>query len=196
MLYLCYTCVIYEKVRRLIIINCEYKIMNNNNKIGYVLIVLVIIVIGFYFLTKDKATNDTAPIVSDSSILGCYVSTRGQDVYTLEIRSDKDGAVDGVIAYNNYQYDSSSGTFTGTYVDGILLGNYSFDAEGMHSERQLIWKREGNNFIQGFGDGELIGGKEVIANMDSVTYDPGFTFQKRDNCVESFTDRNSTVTEE
>ncbi|HLP86768.1 MAG TPA: hypothetical protein VK153_02735 [Candidatus Paceibacterota bacterium] len=168
--------------------------MNRNNAIIYVIVVILLVGAGLYYFTKNKNNIPNTPIVSESSIKGCYVSIRNKDVYTLEIRKDEGSHIEGVLAYNNYGYDSSSGTFIGTYANGILSGNYSFEAEGAHSERQLIWKKEGNNFVQGFGDTETFDGKEVISDINKVVYNPSFTFEKRDNCIVSFTDRNNTFT--
>lgn len=160
--------------------------MKNNSKliIG-LLLVLAVGLFAYYYSTKDKEPFKSA----DKSILGCYVAKLDKDIYVLNIQTEEKGNVSGILAFNNYQKDSSSGTFKGTFKDDILLGEYSFDSEGMHSDRQVIFKKSDNNFIQGFGPVKMVDGKETFENVP-VTYDPKSTFVKSENCKENFTDKN------
>ncbi len=166
--------------------------MNNTTKI-VIAVLAVIIMGGIVAFYKTKPVSSEVPVpVSDNSIVGCYVATLSKDVYTLNIESEKDGAVTGMLAFNNYQKDSSSGSFSGTFANDILQGNYSFDSEGMHSDRQVIFKKTGNNFVEGFGEVSVVGGKEVFSNPSLVTYDPKSTFIKLPDCMQRFTDSNNT----
>ncbi len=135
---------------------------------------------------------DESTEVVSSSIKGCYVAHLSKDVYTLIIRSENGEAVSGVISYNNYQKDSSSGSIKGIFANDILLADYVFDSEGMKSNRQVIFKRVGDSFIQGFGNVKTVDGKEVFDNISNVTYDSKSTFVKSEDCKESFTDSNKT----
>ena len=145
----------------------------------------------FYY---SKNTNNAPDISTDLSALkGCYVASIDKDIYTLVINSTEGANILGMLAYNNYQKDSSSGSFTGKFEKDILLGNYSFDSEGMHSDRQVIFKKVGNGFNQGFGPVDSFGGKEVFKNISDVTYDPEFVFARQDNCLLHFTDSTQTV---
>ncbi len=167
--------------------------MNNNIKIAVA--VLAIIIIGglvAYNKTKPASPSENPTPITDNSIVGCYVATLSKDVYTLDIGSEKDGVVSGMLAFNNYQKDSSSGSFNGTLTNDILSGNYSFDSEGMHSDREVIFKKSGNNFIEGFGPVNVINGKEVFSDPSALTYDPKSTFTKSQDCMERFTDSNDT----
>jgi hypothetical protein len=171
-----------------------------NNKIKTIISVILIIAIGLfiYYISKEEKTEtiQTAPVqvpvVKGDSVVGCYVSKLAKDVYTLQIESEVNGNFVGKVSYNNYEKDSSSGIFTGTLTGDILLGNYSFDSEGMHSNRQLIFKKNGNNFVEGFGEVKSIGDTELFANVENITYDPNSTFVKSENCTEIFTASNGS----
>jgi hypothetical protein len=168
--------------------------MTKNTKIVLSFLIIILLLAGGYFFSKKNETvnivvdNNPAPQIS--SIKGCYVAHLSKDVYVLDIESQTDGSVTGMLAYNNYQKDSSSGSFTGTYDGSILLGNYSFDSEGMHSDRQVIFKKADNGFIQGFGAVTTIGNKEVFTDPQAVTYDPKSTFVASENCTENFVGSN------
>ena len=114
------------------------------------------------------------------SIKGCYIASLGQDVYTLKIESEESGEFTGSLSFKNFQKDSSSGTYIGTYKDGILLGDYSFQSEGMFSVMQVIFKREGDIFIRGFGDLNADGTR--FADLNNITYDSNQTFALTMDC--------------
>ncbi|HEU0085386.1 MAG TPA: DUF3298 domain-containing protein [Candidatus Paceibacterota bacterium] len=124
--------------------------------------------------------SDFAPAGSLGSLEGCYVSRLGQDVYTLRVENEQNGYVSGFLSYNNFEKDSSSGPFVGTYKDNILLADYSFHSEGMFSIRQVIFKKIGETFIEGFGAFETVENKERFTNLDDITYESKLTFAKED----------------
>jgi hypothetical protein len=170
--------------------------MKNNIQTIIVVGVVIAIGVGLYF-TQNQVNTSTiqTPVVTTSSAVGCYVAHLQKDTYTLIIDTDAGGSVTGRIAYNNYEKDSSSGTFVGTFTGGVLLGTYSFQSEGMDSSIQYIFKHTGDDFIQGFGPIETIGNKEVLVNKENfTTYDPKMTFKKSASCTQTFTDTNDTYT--
>ncbi len=155
--------------------------MNKNIQIILGLIVLAGVA-GLIFYQKNK-NNDTPP-VTEASVKGCYVANLAKDVYTLRILTEQNGVVTGTLHYDNFEKDSSRGTFTGTYRDGILLGYYSFDSEGMHSESQVIFKKMGNAFVQGFGPIEVVGNRSSFTDINQVTFDSNSTFNLSLECKE------------
>ncbi len=165
---------------------------NNNTKIIIsAIIIIILLAVGFHYLRKGGSGDDNGQSrATPSTIEGCYVAKLGQDVYTLDIESEKNGAVAGRLAFNNFEKDSSSGSFAGTFANDVLLGNYSFDAEGMHSDRQVIFKKSGDNFVEGFGPVQVTGNSEKLKDPASVTYDPKSTFVKTENCMETFSNNS------
>ncbi|MFA6520411.1 MAG: hypothetical protein WCT44_02260 [Candidatus Paceibacterota bacterium] len=168
--------------------------MKSNFKI-IVLVFIIIVIAIFVYLINSRDVVEELPLAgTETSIKGCYVAHLEKDIYTLVIQSEKDGAVTGALAYNNYQKDSSSGSFTGTFKDNILLGIYSFDSEGMHSNSQVIFKKVGDSFMQGFGTVKVVGDTSSIDPISSVEYNPKSTFIKSENCLEKITDSNNILT--
>jgi len=164
--------------------------MKNNFKILIAIFILAIVGV-FIYLSSSRTPIEQVPlVVTTNSIAGCYVAHLQKDIYTLVLQSENAGAVAGMLAYNNYQKDSSSGSFNGTFNDDILLGNYSFDSEGVRSDRQVIFKKVGNSFVQGFGPVVIVNGKEIF-ETDKITFDSNSTFIKSDNCLENFIDSNN-----
>ncbi len=169
--------------------------MTKNAKIILSFLAIALLVgFGIYYSLINKnavITGEPVP-VDTASLKGCYVASLSKDFYTLKIQSEENGNIRGMLAYNNYQKDSSSGSFSGTFANDILLGNYSFDSEGMHSDRLVIFKKVGDNFVQGFGPTKVVEGKEEFTNTAAVTYDPKSTFIKSADCLLHFIDANQT----
>lgn len=124
-----------------------------------------------------RQEHAVAPSATPDSILGCYQATIGKDVYTLRITALQGTRVQGSVAFTNYEKDSSSGTFDGTYDGKILLGNYTFDAEGMRSVRELAFQKTTNGFVEGFGPVTMTGDKEVFVDRSTISYDEGIKFE-------------------
>jgi len=158
-----------------------------------IFLILIILVLGGLLYYSKKVDKSSDPSSNSFSPLGCYVARIDKDIYTLVIEEEKEGKVSGKLAYNNFEKDSSSGTLVGNYEDEVLLGNYLFTSEGMESDREVIFKRSGENFIQGFGPVNSFGGKETFKDISEVTYNPSHTFTKSPDCLEHFTDRAQTV---
>ena len=152
--------------------------MSTTTKTIFALSIIIII------STLVYTHRSSAPVttMTETSIVGCYVATLGKDVYTLTITSQQNNAVAGTLQYKNFEKDSSSGSFMGTFSDNTLLGEYTFNSEGMQSVRQVIFKHEGDTFIQGFGVVETTGDREHFANTALITYDKNSTFKHSDTC--------------
>lgn len=128
-------------------------------------IVIVVLIAGAFAIQRAQAPQA-------SSIQGCYVAHLAQDVYTLEVQSEKAGVFTGTLEFDNFQKDSSSGTYTGTYKDDILLGTYSFASEGMNSVMQVAFKKTEEGFIRGFGPVKTEGDTVKFMDANQLSYEP------------------------
>lgn len=157
--------------------------MKNNLKIA--IIVLVVIIIGifiYYYKTKPAPIiNEETPIVTEDSIKGCYIARLSKDVYTLTILSQNGESFEGKLSFKNFEKDSSSGIFNGTYKDGILLGDYSFQSEGTNSVMQVIFKKSGNGFVRGYGDTIQEGTR--FADLNKIIYNSSYVFETSIECA-------------
>lgn len=166
--------------------------MNKTLKIASVVVVLFLLTSLFYsYKNANKKTSD--PIVA-APITGCYVATLSKDIYTLIINQEKGVSVSGTLAYKNFDKDSSSGSFNGTFSNDILLGDYTFYSEGMYSVRQVIFKKVGDTFIEGFGPVATVNGQEKLENTATVKYDTKMSFIKSTHCndLSVYTEQSGT----
>lgn len=145
-------------------------------------IAAVLIIIGVLVWSHKKVEPTTiTPITSntESPILGCYVAQNGKDIYNLNIQNQDAQNINGTLSFKNFEKDSSKGSFNGTYKDSILFGNYAFSSEGMDSMMQVVFKKEGDNFIRGYGPVDSEG--THFTDLSKVTYEANSlsVFEKR-----------------
>ncbi|HWC57940.1 MAG TPA: Ser-Thr-rich GPI-anchored membrane family protein [Candidatus Paceibacterota bacterium] len=132
-----------------------------------VLVILIVIITAVYWSLR-RASAPAAP-ATHTSIAGCYVATNGEATSTLAILSAQGSAVSGTLTVTNKYKDSSRGTLTGSYSDGVLLGTYTFQSEGTTSTMDVAFKRSGDNFIRGYGTMDASG--MHFSDPVTLTYD-------------------------
>jgi len=144
------------------------------------IVVVLLLIAAFFYVKKQKPEVIQEPdvVTQQENITGCYVARLGKDVYTLQVASQNDTAINGSLRFKNFEKDSSSGTLNGTYVDGIIRGTYAFQSEGMNSEIEVAFKKIGDGFMRGFG--EMSTSSNKFVNVDAIQYDDNYIFMKAD----------------
>lgn len=154
--------------------------MKQNTKFIIALIILVVAGTFAYYYSGEETTE--VPIVQEQdSVIGCYVATLGKDVYSMKIADQEGEKVSGTLVFDNFEKDSSHGNFSGTYKDGILLADYSFNSEGMDSVMEVIFKRMGNDFVRGYGPVDETG--TGFTDLTQIQYDNNAVFKSSPSCV-------------
>lgn len=131
----------------------------------------------------QAAVDSLVPNQPKANIIGCYVAKIAKDRFILDITEKNGKEVKAKIAYLNFEKDSSTGTFVGTYEDGILDGIYSFRSEGMDSRREVIYRQVKNGFISGFGPIEMVGSLEKLKRPLDLTWNSTFFFVPSSDCT-------------
>lgn len=150
--------------------------MKKNIKI--LAIVAVVLLIGgfvYYYMSKNDLKKDDSVLISEKSILGCYVANLSKDIYTLTILSQEGESFEGKLNINNFEKDSSTGSLKGTYRNGILLGDFTFQSEGIESVVQVIFIKAGDNFIRGYGAVDKETGTRFV-DIKNIQYDPSVVY--------------------
>ena len=135
----------------------------------------------FYLKEKSAPIVEQPPITAGKSVMGCYEAKLGKDLYSLAILSQAGEAFEGTLKFKNYQKDSSSGPYIGTYIDGILFGEYSFQSEGMDSLIQVLFKKSADGFVRGYGKMNAAGDR--FANLKDITYNRSAVFEFNSSAV-------------
>lgn len=155
--------------------------MTNNTKLLIAVIILIAVGGLAYYYSGEKPVEETPGVTQTESVLGCYVATLSKDVYSMKVSAQDGKKVNGTLVFDNFEKDSSHGTFSGTYENGILLAEYSFASEGMDSKMQVIFKKVGNDFVRGYGPLNEDG--TTFSDMSQIQYDTNQTFKASPTCV-------------
>ncbi len=128
--------------------------MKNFLKIIILGIIALIIASAYIYYQKPKSgsLSDDSSVVLKETIIGTYIGHLANDVYTLTILSEQGESFTGTLDIKNFEKDSSTGTLKGTYKNGILLADYTFQSEGTESVGWVVFKKVADGFIRGFGD--------------------------------------------
>lgn len=120
---------------------------------------------------NNKAVNTpSSDEIKPINYSGCYEMIISRDSALLNI--DFDGnMVSGKLEYRRFEKDSNKGTFTGTFNDGIINAWYNFQSEGILSVRQLMFKVEGENILEGYGEMEQIADSAVFKYPQTLKYE-------------------------
>ena len=86
----------------------------------------------------------------NSELSACYHGEVGSSNSLLQITESTGEDVKGSLVLQNYEKDSSYGTFTGKYLDNQISISFTFQSEGTQSVRQILFTKDGDNLT---GDG-------------------------------------------
>ena len=100
----------------------------------------------------------------------CYAYTVGKDTVRLTLQTTQP-TVTGQLTYNYFEKDRNQGTIQGTMHGDTLLADYTFQSEGTTSVRQVAFVRQGQGFIEGYGDIAERNGKTVFEKPHALQFD-------------------------
>jgi hypothetical protein len=115
---------------------------------------------------ESKTTDSSA---TQKSVLSCYRYINNKDTVMLTAAS-ANGFLTGTLVYNFHEKDKNIGTIQGAIKDGILIADYSFLSEGTRTVRQVAFKKEGDTFIEGYGETIEHDGKIIFRHADSLDF--------------------------
>ena len=97
------------------------------------LIPISILIIAFLFgLFQPKFFSSTSKLQS------CYHATVGDSSSLLQIKDPSADQLTGELIFQNYEKDSSYGVFTGKFAADKLTIDFTFQSEGIESQRQIV----------------------------------------------------------
>ena len=113
--------------------------------------------------------ENTEPIES-STLQSCYLGISGKDSTMISL-DDNLGTITGKMRYNNFEKDSSFGDIIGIKNGDTLKLNYTFQSEGLVSEREIYFLKKKDQLLEGIGDHKSDGNKDLYANPSKLKYE-------------------------
>lgn len=124
----------------------------------------------------DSTSAGAAPVVKETQ---CYSSIQKRDTATLSLHITGTAAT-GELSYNIYEKDLNQGTFNGVVKGDTILADYTFNAEGTQSVRQVAFLKKGNQLIEGTAEVTEKDGKTVFKDPKSLKFDRQLVFEPAD----------------
>ena len=102
---------------------------------------------------NQDAGKTTPQEVSTKKIspINCYSYATATDTIILKV-IHIGNAITGTLVYSLKEKDKNKGRIQGNMRGDILVADYTFTSEGIQSTRQVAFKKEGNSFLEGYGD--------------------------------------------
>ena len=129
-------------------------------------------------LDSLSALPETNEPIESSTLQTCYLQATGKDSVFVTLE-DNLGTIIGKMRYKNFEKDSSSGDIVGSQNGDTLKLNYTFEAEGKTSEREIYFLRKGENIVEGIGDHTTVGAQSKYTNPSALKYE-GSTLKQVD----------------
>ncbi len=102
--------------------------------------------------TAPEVDSNAATAKMTSAInMGCYIYKEDGNSVHLEVTSTAN-PVQGKLQYQFAEKDRNTGTFTGNFKDGKLIGTYTFMSEGTESKREVAFLLKKGQLIEGYGE--------------------------------------------
>ncbi len=105
----------------------------------------------------------------------CYQSVHGKDTVSMTLIIKGDKLQYGNLSYNYFEKDDNEGTLVGAFRGDTLKAKYSFQSEGTMSVREVIFLKQGKNYLEGYGPvQEDQDGKVVFKDYKEIKFDSSF----------------------
>ena len=105
----------------------------------------------------------------------CYEGVREKDTVSMTLIIKGDKLQYGNLSYNYFEKDDNEGTLVGAFRGDTLKAKYSFQSEGTMSVREVIFLKQGKNYIEGFGPvKESQDGKVEFKDYNGIQFESSF----------------------
>ncbi|MCQ4034820.1 hypothetical protein [Kaistella montana] len=108
--------------------------------------------------------------IEPSTLQTCYFSANGKDSVFVSL-DDNLGTITGKMRFKNFEKDSSFGDVIGTQNGDTIKLNYTFQAEGTTSDREIYFLKKDGVLIEGIGEHKTEGNKDLYANPSQLKYE-------------------------
>ncbi len=125
--------------------------------------------------TTNTLTDHGDSLTTPQSLSGCYTMIIGKDTAFMQLKQTGD-EVTGPLVYKRFEKDSNTGTVSLNVKTYTARGWYSFSSEGKTSVRQIVFKIDGSNLTEGYGDIEMKGDSAMFKYPHALKFEAEHPF--------------------
>ena len=126
---------------------------------------------------KDiKITEPHSTLVEDSSAT-CYILENEKDTVSLSLVINENH-VSGKLYYHYFEKDRNTGHIEGQINGDTIFARYTFMSEGIESQREVAFLKNGNTLTEGYASLNTSTGEPDFSNHSAIKFDTAFVLQK------------------
>lgn len=127
---------------------------------------------------KTVVTQEEMEKPETESAKECYQYVSKKDTVMVTLITSNGNNITGDLKYKWFEKDNNDGKISGMFKGDTLYADYTFQSEGMSSVREMVFLRKGNTLIEGFGDIEEKGDKQVFKDKKNLKFDANIVLEK------------------
>jgi hypothetical protein len=136
---------------------------------------LTIAVIGILAACQPQENKTTESKKVSSTKQTCYTYTKNRDTATLMLITSG-RVVTGELIYKLFEKDSNNGIIKGEMRGDTLVADYTFNAEGKQSTRQVAFLKRDGKLAEGYGEISEKDGKIIFNNISTLKFGDAIEF--------------------
>ena len=135
-------------------------------------ILQTLIILAFASCKKEPAVSKTPETVAEKpTIEACYKGILKQDTITMSLVIKDNLITDGKLSYHFFEKDKNDGTLKGEIKGDTIYADYTFMSEGQQSVREVAFLKQGDTYIEGYGDVKEYNGKMIFKDVRHLKFD-------------------------
>lgn len=117
----------------------------------YLVFVFILLVTGCKKATEETTEKTSQKKTTASTPTDCYAADLEGNKIEMQLQYNADD-ITGTLTYAFIEKDINVGTFKGKLANNILIADYTFQSEGVTSVRQIAFKLQDDQFVEGYGE--------------------------------------------
>jgi hypothetical protein len=135
------------------------------------IILPILIILTFASCKKETATKIPETVAEKATIEACYKGILKQDTITMSLVIKDNLITDGKLSYHFFEKDKNEGTLKGEIKGDTIYADYTFMSEGQQSVREVAFLKQGDTYIEGYGDVKEYNGKMIFKDVKHLKFD-------------------------
>ncbi|WP_342087009.1 hypothetical protein [Dyadobacter sp. OTU695] len=129
--------------------------------------------------SEDNAIDSTISIEQTTQVPAtnnCFAHQTQKDSAFLNLEI-ADSTVSGKLSYAFFEKDRNDGTITGTIAADRIFAHYTFTSEGTQSAREVVFRKKGEGWVEGFGEMKDSAGVMIFKDRSKLDFEKGLYFE-------------------
>jgi len=136
------------------------------------IILLSACLVAFVACKKEADETKTPETVAETpAIEECYKGILKEDTIAMTLVIKDNEITDGQLSYHFFEKDKNDGTLKGQVKGDTIFADYTFMSEGKQSVREVAFLKQGDAYIEGYGDVKEHNGKMIFKDAKHLKFD-------------------------